>query len=255
MFPHICSNVQGLKRTRELAKGEVDLRVGNGARVAALAIGTYVLSLPSGLTLELNNCYYVPSVNQNLISVSTLDSEGFHFMIKNNSFYIHKDEICYSTAHCVNGLYLLDLDKQLFHVNNSKRLKSKDSNPTYLWHCRLGHINKKRIQKLHKDGILNSFDYESFDICESCLIGKMIKSPFSGTGERASDLLGLIHTDVCGPMNTEARGGYSYFITFTDDLSRYGYVYLMKHKSEAFEKFKEFQNEVQNQLGKTIKTL
>ena len=37
--------------------------------------------------------------------------------------------------------------------------------------------------------------------------------------------------------------------------SRYGYVYLMKHKSETFEVFKEFQNEVQNQLGKTIKAL
>src|SRR6185503_18113497 len=83
----------------------------------------------------------------------------------------------------------------------------------------------------------------------------MTKSPFTGVGERASDLLGLIHTDVCGPMSSKARGGYNYFITFTDDLSRYGYIYLMKHKSEAFEKFKEFQNEVQNQLGKTIKAL
>ena len=65
----------------------------------------------------------------------------------------------------------------------------------------------------------------------------------------------LIHSDVCGPMSTTARGGYEYFITFTDDLSRYGYIYLMKHKSEAFEKFKEFQSEVQNQLGKKIKFL
>jgi transposase InsO family protein len=56
-------------------------------------------------------------------------------------------------------------------------------------------------------------------------------------------------------MSTTARGGYEYFITFTDDLSRYGYIYLMKHKSEAFEKFKEFQNEVLNQLGKKIKFL
>ncbi|HMC01572.1 MAG TPA: DDE-type integrase/transposase/recombinase, partial [Flavobacteriaceae bacterium] len=83
----------------------------------------------------------------------------------------------------------------------------------------------------------------------------MTKSPFNGKGERASDLLGLIHTDVCGPMSTMARGGFSYFITFTDDLSRYGYIYLMKHKSESFEKFKQFQNEVQNQLGRTIKSL
>lgn len=83
----------------------------------------------------------------------------------------------------------------------------------------------------------------------------MTKAPFTGHSERAKDLLELIHTDVCGPMSINARGNYQYFITFTDDFSRYGYVYLMKHKSESFEKFKEFQNEVQNQLGKTIKAL
>ena len=65
----------------------------------------------------------------------------------------------------------------------------------------------------------------------------------------------MIHSDVCVPMSTPARGGYQYFVTFTDDLSRYGYIYLMRHKSETFEKFKEFQNEVENQLGKTIKLL
>ena len=65
----------------------------------------------------------------------------------------------------------------------------------------------------------------------------------------------LIHSDVCGPISTTARGGYQYFVTFTDDLSRYGYIYLMRHKSETFEKFKEFRIEVQNQLGKTIKLL
>ncbi|KAG8474765.1 hypothetical protein CXB51_031711 [Gossypium anomalum] len=107
---HICTSIQGLQRSRTLARGDVDLRVGNGARVAALAVGTYTLSLPSGL-------------------------------------------------------------------------------------------------------------------------------------------------DVCGPINTQARGRFHYFITFIDDFSRYGYVYLMRHKSEALEKFKEFKNEVQNQLGKTIKTL
>ncbi|KAL4378308.1 hypothetical protein GQ457_02G024570 [Hibiscus cannabinus] len=56
-------------------------------------------------------------------------------------------------------------------------------------------------------------------------------------------------------MNTQARGGFQYFITFTDDFSRYGYIYLMRHKFEALEKFKEFKNEVQNQHGKSIKAL
>ena len=83
----------------------------------------------------------------------------------------------------------------------------------------------------------------------------MTKSPFAKSCERVSKLLELIHSDVCGPMSTTARGGYQYFVTFTDDLSRYGYIYLMKHKSETFEKFKEFQSEVENQLGKTIKLL
>ena len=87
----------------------------------------------------------------------------------------------------------------------------------------------KRVKKLHADGLLESLDYESFDAYEPCLMGKMTKTLFSGTMERATDLLEIIHTDVCGPMNVEACGGYRYFLTFTDDLSRYGYIYLMKH--------------------------
>ena len=73
----------------------------------------------------------------------------------------------------------------------------------------------------------------------------MTKSPFTGKGERAKEVLGLVHTDVCGPMNISAGGGFHYFITFTDDLSRYGYIYLMKGKYEAFEMFKRYQSEVE----------
>ena len=83
----------------------------------------------------------------------------------------------------------------------------------------------------------------------------MTKTPFSRTMERATDLLEIIHTDVCGPMSVEARGGYCYFLIFIDDLIRYGYIYLMKHKSETFEKFKELQNEVENHRNKKIKFL
>ena len=65
-------------------------------------------------------------------------------------------------------------------------------------------------------------DYESF------LEGKITKRPFNAKGKRAQDLLELIHSDVCDPMSIQARGGYEYFITFTDDYSRFDYVYLMK---------------------------
>ena len=80
----------------------------------------------------------------------------------------------------------------------------------------------------------------------------MTKTPFSGTMERASDLLEITHDDVCGPMSADARGGYRYFLTFTDDLSIYEYVYLTKHKSKMIEKFKQFQSEVENHRNKKI---
>ena len=110
------------------------------------------------------------------------------------------------------------------------------------------------MKKLHADGILESLDYESLDACAPCLMGKMTKTSFSGIMERANDLLDIIHTNVCGPMSVEARGRYHY-LTFRVDLSRYGYIYLMKHKSKTFEKFKEFQSEVENHRNKKIKFL
>src|SRR4051812_13384425 len=73
--------------------------------------------------------------------------------------------------------------------------------------------------------------------------------------KQTTDLLEIIHTDVCGPMNIKACSRYHYFLTFTDVLSRYGYIYLMKHKSEMVEKFKEFQSEVENHRNKKIKFL
>ncbi|GJY81507.1 putative RNA-directed DNA polymerase [Tanacetum coccineum] len=105
------------------------------------------------------------------------------------------------------------------------------------------------------DGVLESFDFKSDDVCESCLLGKMTKSPFTGTCERGEGLLDLVHTDVCGPFRSATKDGKRYYVTFTDDFSRYGYVYLIKHKSDTFEVFKRYQNEVENQLGRKIKVL
>ena len=81
----------------------------------------------------------------------------------------------------------------------------------------------------------------------------MTKRPFKAKGNRATKKLELIHTNVCRPMSIQARGKYEYFITFTNDYSRYGYVYLMHHKSKAFEKFREYKTKVKKQLGIHIK--
>src|SRR4051812_10485517 len=63
---HICNSLQVLVRTRSVARGEVDIRVSNKARVAALEVGTVQLHLPSGFIMELNNCYYVPVLIETL---------------------------------------------------------------------------------------------------------------------------------------------------------------------------------------------
>ena len=106
-----------------------------------------------------------------------------------------------------------------------------------------------------KSGILNSLAFEPIPICESCLEGKMIKRPFKAKGYRPTKPLELVHTDVCGPMRVQDRGGYEYFVTFTDDYSRYGFVYLMRQKSETFDKFREYKAEAEKQLGVHIKQL
>ena len=252
---HICNSMQGLQRSRTLARGEVEMRVGNKASVAVMAVGTLPLHLPSGFILELNNCYFVPALSKNIISGSCLLKDGYSFISENNGCSIYMNDMFYGHAPIVNGLFMMNLKETHIHNIEAKRRRTNELNPTFTWHCRLGHISEKRMRKLHKDGLLKSFDFESFDTCESCLLGKMTKTPFTGHCERASDLLEIIHTDVCGPMSTAARGGFVYFVTFTDDLSRYGYIYLMRHKSETFEKFKEFQNEVENQRGKKVKFL
>ena len=119
----------------------------------------------------------------------------------------------------------------IFSMNKKRKL---DLSSSYLWHYRLAHIGKTRIQKLQREGLLENIDESSFDKCESCISGKMVKKPFNSNIERATDLLGLIHTDVCGPLRHVSRKCASYFLTFTDDFSRYGYVYLLKHKHEFF---------------------
>ncbi|GJU21257.1 retrotransposon protein, putative, ty1-copia subclass [Tanacetum coccineum] len=83
----------------------------------------------------------------------------------------------------------------------------------------------------------------------------MTRKPFTHVVERAKNILELIHTDVCSPFRIVSREGARYFITFSYDFSRDGYVYMLKHKHEVFEIFKEFQNEVENQLGNRIKAI
>lgn len=92
--------------------------------------------------------------------------------------------------------------------------------------------------------------------CEICIRGKMTRIPFPIASEkRTEDLLEIIHTDICGPMRTESKSGYRYFITFIDDLSRWCEVRFLRNKSEAFSAFKQIKSLFETQTGKKIKHL
>ncbi|GJR42337.1 retrotransposon protein, putative, ty1-copia subclass [Tanacetum coccineum] len=212
-----------------------------------------------GLVIVLNNCHYAPSITRGVISVSRLYEDGFINRFVNNTIQVSRNNMVYFSAIPRDGIFEIDLSNSYTNENSIYTVSNKraklDLDSALLWHCRLGHISKKRIEKLQHDGLLNSTDLRAFEKCVPCMSGKMARKPYTHQVERAKDLLGLIHTDVCGPFKITSRQGASYFVTFTDDFSRYGYVYLLKHKHEVFETFKVFQKEVENQLGKTIKSL
>ena len=118
---HICNTMQGLTRSRRLANGEVDIHVGNRARVAALSVDVYSLQLPSGLILELDNCYFVPSLSRNIISSSCLEQDGFDCQIKDMGCSIYRNNMFYCRCPVVNGLYVLNLEElPVYNISNKK---------------------------------------------------------------------------------------------------------------------------------------
>ncbi|GJS50742.1 retrotransposon protein, putative, ty1-copia subclass [Tanacetum coccineum] len=217
--------LQGLRGSKKLNPGALSLYIGNGQRATVEAIRNYHLCLPSGLVIVLNNCHYAPSITRGIISVFRLYDDGFinHFEL-NNAISVSKNNVVYFSAIPRDGVYEIEMScsntngSYMYVVSNKRAKLNLDS--SLLWHCRLGHISKKRIEKLQHDGLLNSTDIESLGKCVSCMSRKMAKKPYSHQVERAKDLLGLIHTDVCGPFRIVSRQGANYFVTFTDDFSR-----------------------------------
>lgn len=204
---HICNSLQ--RETRRLSDCEIIVNLGSDAKAEAVSVGVITLCFQKN-KLILSDNLYVPSLRRNLISVSSLVNKsysitfGTEVVIKRNGAFICSSKV-------INGLYLLTPTMHEIHdteINNRPSLKRKSpsSNPTKLWHLRLGHINLNRIDRLVKDGILPSLVVKPMPVCESCLEGKMTKRPFSSKGNKAKDLLELVHTDVCGPINIRARG-------------------------------------------------
>nr|GEU92521.1 hypothetical protein [Tanacetum cinerariifolium] len=228
--------LQGLRGVRKLKQGALYLYVGNGIRAQVETIGSFNLVLPNGIVICLDNCHYAPTLTRGVVLVFCLVDNGFIQCFTDYGISVSKNDVLYFNAIPRDGIYEIDMLNLVPNVNSiynvSNKIAKHNLDSTHLWHCCLAHISKKRIENLQRDGLLNSTDDESFDQCVFYLSGKMKRKPFPHRTERATDLLGLIHIDVCGPLRHVSRQGASYFITFIDDYIRYGYVYLLKHKHE-----------------------
>ena len=96
---------------------------------------------------------------------------------------------------------------------------------------------------------------QELTFCEACPQGKQHRTKFSSSGRRADDLLGLVHSDICGKMNEKSLGGAEYFLTFIDDKSQYVWVYCLQHKNQVFEKFCKWKAMVEKATGKRLKAI
>nr|GEX32166.1 hypothetical protein [Tanacetum cinerariifolium] len=179
---------------------------GNGVRTQVEAIGSYDLFLPNGLVIILDNCHYAPSITRGVISVHRLVENRFVQCFMDFGISVSKNNVHYFNVILSNGIYEIHMHDLVPNVNSIYDVSTKRAkhnlDSTNLWHCRLAHISKNHIENLQQEGLLRS-TYESFDQCVSCLLGKMIRKLFPHHLERVTDLLGIIHTDMC--VNNEVE--------------------------------------------------
>lgn len=175
-------------------------------------------------------------------------------MVKRGATVEFKGEKCEITR---NGKVLAvgKIDRKLYLLQTvacaNMNIAQKNANME-LWHHRLGHLGMGNVRKILKGEMVDGVNERS--VCKGCIMGKQHRTEYpKESGKRASELLELIHSDVCGPMSVNSLGGSRFFVTFIDDYSHYTQVYFIKRKSEVFEKFQEFVNFTTNLTGKQVK--
>lgn len=100
---------------------------------------------------------------------------------------------------------------------------------------------------------INLSNKKSF-FCKNCPLGKHTRLPFTSNKAKNDIVPGeIVHTDLCGPMQTPSIGGAKFFLLFKDECSGFKTVYFLKHKNDVFDYLKDFLNLVKNQFGRDIK--
>uniref|UniRef100_A0A2N9GVD6 CCHC-type domain-containing protein n=1 Tax=Fagus sylvatica TaxID=28930 RepID=A0A2N9GVD6_FAGSY len=221
---HVCNNKMLFKEYVEAGNG-LEVLMGNHNTAKVLGTGTVELILSSGKKLKLTNVYHVPDIKKNLVSASLLSKNGVKAVLESDKLILSKFGVFVGKGYSCNGMYKLNLI-----INKNDVGYAYIVNSSLLWHARLGHLNFKYMKYMSKHGLI-SYKQDVHDKCEICIESKIRKKPFPSTN-RDSQLLELVHSDVCELNGILTRGGKRYFITFIDDFSR---VLCKKIQSSPYE--------------------
>nr|GEV18837.1 zinc finger, CCHC-type [Tanacetum cinerariifolium] len=214
-------------KTYEPVKDGYVLYMGDDHFAPVHGNGSVALEFSSGKTITLFNVLYVPKLRKNLVSGPMLNKCGYKQVYESDKYILLKSDYVYMSSSAI--------------VNSS------------LWHPRLGHVHNKRMLEISKDDLIPAID-ENLEKCTTCMLTKITKKPFQSI-TRKSVILELIHSDLCDFHATPSLGNKKYVITFTDDASRFCYVYLLHAKDEALDKFRIYKTEVELQQNDLVKTL
>lgn len=224
-----------------------EIVVANNEKISVVASGKLQINcvcFEKINTINVNDVLCVPELTANLLSVSQIIKNGNSVIFNQTGCEIFdRENSLIATAELIGNVYRLKKEQTYGLLSSS------------IWHRRMGHMNYSDLKKLDIEGIELIKKENQNNACVVCLKGKQAKLPFNKCGNRANELLELIHSDVCGPMETLSLGGARYYVTFIDDFSRKVFVYTIKNKSEVLQTFKMFKNLVETQTDRKIKTL
>ena len=205
----------------------------------------------------INNVLYVPEIRGNLLSVGQLAKIGLYvkFGEEDCEIWSSVPRRCIAVGSYSAGLYNLQVPNQVNSVDGGIQYCP------HQWHRILGHRDLRAVRNLIDSDMVDgikaaSCDSNCKDDCVICITCKLTRAAFPKKSDyRAKKPLELIHSDLCGPMPTKTPSGKRYVLTLIDDYSRYTLIYLLKSKSEAFQRFKEYRAMVENLLGAKIKAI
>ncbi|WVZ16441.1 hypothetical protein V8G54_009423 [Vigna mungo] len=194
---------------------------------------------------------YVPELKRNLISISAFDLGGYTTKVEDGVMRVCSGDSVVAKGRRRNDLYILEGSTVIGHVS----VASGTENTARLWHLRMGHISEKGLEELEKQDLLLGDKLQKLDFCDHCVLGKSHRIPF-GKGKHSTERpFEYVHADLWGPTRTLTHGGGAYFLSIIDDFSRRVWIYVLKNKSETFQKFKEWHTQIENQLGCRLKCL